>query len=58
MKKVHGLLRCKTCKKYWNRDVNASSNIWKIAYNAINGMERPEYLRRATALNVVRRLHE
>ncbi len=43
----HGLVRCKTCQRLWNRDTNASSNIWKIAHNAIHGMERPEYLQRA-----------
>ena len=24
---------------YWNRDVNGSTNIYKIAYNAINNKE-------------------
>jgi hypothetical protein len=43
----HGLVRCKTCQRLWNRDTNASSNIYTIAHNAIYGMERPEYLQRA-----------
>ena len=42
----HGLLKCKTCNRLWNRDVNAASNIWKVATCAIRGEERPEYLRR------------
>jgi hypothetical protein len=43
----HGLVKCQTCSRLWNRDVNASSNIWKIASEAINGRARPRYLRRA-----------
>jgi hypothetical protein len=41
---VHGLLRCKNCSGTWNRDRNGASNIYKIAYNAINQIERPSYL--------------
>src|SRR5690606_5622617 len=41
---VHGLLRCKNCANVWNRDCNGAKNIYKIAYNAINGIERPDYL--------------
>lgn len=40
----HGLTYCKNCKSLWNRDENSSSNIFKIAYNAINGLDRPKYL--------------
>ena len=43
----HGLVKCTTCSRLWNRDTNAASNIWKISMSAINGEERPEYLRRA-----------
>jgi hypothetical protein len=43
----HGLVRCKTCQRLWNRDMNASRNIYAVAHNAIYGMERPEYLQRA-----------
>jgi len=32
----------------WNRDRNGSSNIYKIAKNAINKLERPSYLCRET----------
>ena len=30
----------------WNRDVNSATNIYRIAKNAINGIERPKYLSR------------
>jgi len=43
----HGLVKCQTCSRLWNRDTNAASNIWKVARNAIRGEERPKYLRRA-----------
>ena len=43
----HGLVKCTTCSRLWNRDTNAASNIWKIAVSAIRGEERPDYLRRA-----------
>jgi transposase len=42
-----GLVKCSTCQRLWNRDVNAASNIWKIAKNAIGGLARPVYLQRA-----------
>jgi hypothetical protein len=47
----HGLVRCKTCQRLWNRDTNASSNIWKVADNAIHGLARPEHLRRTIQAN-------
>ena len=37
---------CKTCSRLWNRDTNASSNIWKAARNAILDIDRPAYLQR------------
>lgn len=46
---VHGLLRCKSGCGSWNRDRNGSSNIYKIAINAINNKERPSYLCRETS---------
>ena len=45
---IHGLLRCKSGCGLWNRDRNGSSNIYKIAKNAINKLERPSYLCRET----------
>ena len=42
----HGALICKKCSALWNRDENSSRNIYKIAYNAINEIERPKYLSR------------
>jgi hypothetical protein len=41
---IHGLLTCKKCSGVWNRDVNSATNIYRIAKNAINGIERPKYL--------------
>jgi len=41
---VHGLIKCKTCLGVWNRDVNGATNIYRIAKNAINRIERPKYL--------------
>jgi len=41
---VHGAIRCKNCLAVWNRDVNSSTNIYRIAKNAIKGKERPKYL--------------
>ena len=46
---IHGLLRCKSGCGLWNRDRNGSSNIYKIAKNAINKLERPSYLCRETS---------
>jgi hypothetical protein len=43
----HGLVKCTTCSRLWNRDTNASSNIWKVARSAILGQPRPAYLQRA-----------
>jgi hypothetical protein len=44
---VHRLICCKNGCGYWNRDVNGSTNIYRIAYNAINNKERPNYLSRS-----------
>ena len=49
MRLVHGLLRCKSGCGLWNRDRNGSSNIYKIAKQAINKLERPSYLCRETS---------
>jgi hypothetical protein len=42
----HGLLRCTTCNTLWDRDILGATNIYKISKMAINGEDRPEYLRR------------
>ncbi len=42
----NGLLKCKTCNRIWNRDVNGSLNIFQIGMEALNGRERPLYLKR------------
>ena len=44
---VHGLLGCKTCIGFWNRDCNGAVNIWKIIKNTILGKDRPKYLQRS-----------
>jgi hypothetical protein len=51
MRLVHGLLRCKSGCGVWNRDRNGSSNIYKIAYQAIHNLEKPSYLCRETKSN-------
>jgi len=48
---VHGLICCKNGCGYWNRDVNGATNIYKIAYNAINNKTRPNYLSRSKNLS-------
>ena len=48
MRLVHRLLRCKSGYGSWNRDRNGSSNIYKIAQQAIYGLERPGYLCRTS----------
>ena len=48
---VHVLICCKNGCGYWNRDVNGATNIYKIAYNAINNKERPNYLSRSKNLS-------
>lgn len=40
----HGLVKCKTCARLWNRDTNASRNIYKIMTNEMVGLDRPAYL--------------
>ena len=41
----------KSGRGLWNRDRNGSSNIYKIAKNAINNIERPSYLCRDITSN-------
>ena len=43
-----GLLRCKSCNGFWNRDCNGAKNIYKIAENAVKQIARPDYLCRGT----------
>jgi hypothetical protein len=45
---VNGLQHCKNglCDKYFDRDLNGSLNIRKIALNSINSIARPKYLQR------------
>ena len=46
----HGLVKCKTCSRLWNRDTNASRNILKITLDEINRLGRPDYLKRSQRL--------
>jgi len=39
---------CKICDGVWNRDCNGATNIYKVSYNAIHNLNRPEYLCRGT----------
>ena len=48
MRLVHGILRYNSGCGEWNRDRNGSSNIYKIAYQSIYGLERPGYLCRTS----------
>jgi hypothetical protein len=50
---IHGLLRCQNGCGLWNRDRNGSSNIYKIAFNAIHKQERPSYLCREIKKEVI-----
>ena len=45
----HGLVKCKTCSRLWNRDTNASLNIHRIIEKEISGLGRPEYLKRTNS---------
>ncbi len=47
----HGLLKCKTCKGLWNRDLNSSLNIHRIIECAIQSKFRPAYLCRGKQIN-------
>jgi transposase len=40
----HGVVKCKTCSTIFNRDVNSSINISKIAKTQLKCSSRPEYL--------------
>uniref|UniRef100_A0A7S0YNM6 Cas12f1-like TNB domain-containing protein n=1 Tax=Polytomella parva TaxID=51329 RepID=A0A7S0YNM6_9CHLO len=44
---VHGLLRCSSCSKLWNRDVNAAINIVRLTREILTGNGRPNYLDRS-----------
>jgi hypothetical protein len=37
LRDCHGLVRCNSCGEMWNRDFNASRNIWRVSYHAIMG---------------------
>jgi hypothetical protein len=64
--KRHGLLMCQTCKRLWCRDTNSSLNILEVMMWHINGMGRPDHLKRtrqqcisdATSVSQNQNLHE
>ena len=43
---VHGLLRCQSCSRLWNRDVNGAVNMARLTRCALEGKPRPGYLAR------------
>ena len=40
----NGLIRCNTCHRLWNRDLNGALNIYYISECHIQGLPRPIYL--------------
>ena len=42
----HGLVKCNTCHRLWNRDENGACNIFRIANAIVYEEDRPEYLKR------------
>jgi transposase len=53
------VLKCTTCNDLWNRDVNASRNIFMAFRNQLLGQERPSHIRRITvAAHVSSSTHE
>jgi hypothetical protein len=44
--KRHGLVKCMTCSRLWNRDTNSSLNILRLMAARRAGEERPAYLQR------------
>jgi hypothetical protein len=49
----HGLVKCSNCARLWNRDVNAASNIWKIADRAISGLEKDQHISQHQLINII-----
>lgn len=43
--KVHGVLQCKKCQMYFDRDFNGAENILAIVEAALNGQDRPDWLK-------------
>ena len=42
------VLRCTTCNTLWNRDVNASRNLFMVLKNQLLGLKRPKHIQRKT----------
>lgn len=45
--KRHGLVMCQTCHSIWNRDVNASLNMYDIMKSHITENKRPQHMLRS-----------
>jgi transposase len=45
------VLSCTTCNILWNRDVNASRNIFMAFRNQLSGLQRPEHIQRTTKVS-------
>jgi len=45
------VLSCLTCNTLWNRDVNASRNIFMAMVCQVKGLPRPEHIRRTTQVS-------
>lgn len=58
MKNLHGLLKCKTCKRLWNRDSNSSNNMKYIGRSILDGNGRPSYLCKQTKESEVKEIEE
>jgi transposase len=57
-KRLHQVLKCKTCNIYWNRDTMASKNMFLIAQSIWNGQGRPNVFKKQFATsNVVASSH-
>ena len=49
--KRHGLVMCQSCHSLWNRDVNASLNIYEIVESHIIRHTRPKHINRITSVS-------
>ena len=49
--KIHGLRQCKHCARTWNRDKNASRNIFNSFSSLLTTGKRAEYLQRCDSVS-------
>ncbi|KAG1169154.1 hypothetical protein G6F70_007667 [Rhizopus microsporus] len=58
VKKIHQVLKCKSCNIFWNRDAMAAKNMLTIARSIWNDHGRPNVFKRQLATsNVVTSFH-